>query len=89
MEKLRINSMGNAWFVINKYNELFGTSIGDFSKITTMKNRTNMYENCRNDHKEIMEYIVKYCSEAKLGGNKFGVSGKEVIEMAKKCLERM
>ena len=42
MEKLK--RMGKSWFVVTKYDELFGTNIGDSIKIKSLKLRKYEYE---------------------------------------------
>lgn len=80
--------IGASWYSSFAYNKYCDSSHDNFKRVGTWRSRASNYKGYLELEKYFMEQIAAMSPE-RLSTNKIGLSGEEVIRMAKAVLARM
>ncbi|MCQ2192448.1 MAG: hypothetical protein MJZ23_06240 [Paludibacteraceae bacterium] len=79
--------MGASWFVSYSYYMYCDKKHKSWENNSTVKTRLHYYNQGKAYHYQWLQYAVSM-NEGKLNRNSLGLSGSEVLEMAKKVLQK-
>ncbi|MET0016469.1 hypothetical protein [Oscillibacter sp.] len=83
-----LGRIGASWYVSYAYNKYYDPSHDNFKRVGSWKSRASNYNSSLELEKYFMEQIVAMSSE-KLSTNRIGLSGNEVLQMARVVLARL
>ena len=83
-----LRKIGASWFVSYSYYMYCDKHQKNWENTASLNLRLSYYKQGKSFHYQWLKYAVTM-SASKLNGNRLGLSGEEIIEMAKKVLQKL